>query len=305
MFRCLSIISQHPPLGGLDQEVTKEILHAAFIPFGEIFDIIIPIDYETGKHRGFAFVEFFTVEDASAAIDNMNDSELLGHTIRVNVAKPQIIKEGSMRPIWTEESWLKRFGRGTGEGQAASEETTDSVAQEDLTSVEMTGSKGNPLVYLDIAIASVPIGRIKIELRKDVVPRTAENFRQLCTHARGFGYRGSIFHRIIPQFMVQGGDFTHEDGTGGNSIYNGPFEDENFQLKHTGAGVLSMANSGPNTNKSQFFICTAKTEWLDGKHVVFGKVVEGMEVVKKMEEVGSKTGRPMKRVTIVDCGENS
>ncbi|XP_048201818.1 peptidyl-prolyl cis-trans isomerase A-like [Perognathus longimembris pacificus] len=159
----------------------------------------------------------------------------------------------------------------------------------------------NPTVFFDIAADGKPLGRVSFELFADNVPKTAENFRALSTGEKGFGCKGSCFHRIIPGFLCQGGDFTCHNGTGGKSIYGEKFEDENFILKYTGPGILSVANAGPNTNGSQFFICTVKTDWLDGKHVVFGKVKEGMEIVEAMQGFGSGNGKTSKKVTITDC----
>ena len=172
---------------------------------------------------------------------------------------------------------------------------------------------GNPRVYFDLAIGNNAPQRVEFELFKNVVPKTAENFRALCTGEKGVGkagrplhFKGSSFHRVIPNFMCQGGDFTRGNGTGGESIYGMKFPDETFAGragKHFGPGTLSMANAGPNTNGSQFFICTSPTEWLDGKHVVFGQVTSGYNVIKACEAVGSQSGATRQPVVIKDCGE--
>ncbi|KAJ7135554.1 cyclophilin [Mycena epipterygia] len=164
--------------------------------------------------------------------------------------------------------------------------------------------------YFDININDKPAGRIVFKLFDDVVPKTTDNFRKLCLgqdlngapSSKGHTYAGSKFHRIIPNFMLQGGDFTRHNGTGGVSIYGEKFPDENFKLKHTKPYLLSMANAGPNTNGSQFFVTTVVTSWLDGKHVVFGEVVEGADLVKQIEALGSDSGKPSKTVSIAASG---
>merc|ERR1719235_2588580 len=178
-------------------------------------------------------------------------------------------------------------------------------------SLESASSADNPGVFFEMKIGEEAAGRIEMELFKGYYPKTAENFRCLCTGEKGVGksgkklhFAGSAFHRVIPNFMCQGGDFTRGNGTGGESIYGEKFADEAFTLKHEGPGILSMANAGPNTNGSQFFLCTVKTDWLDGKHVVFGRVTDAtMPVVKAIEKVGSQSGATSQKVIITDCGQ--
>lgn len=303
-------------VGGLTEEVDEKILQAAFIPFGDIFDVQMPIDFETKKNRGFAFVEYENAEDAAAAMDNMNDSELFGRSIRVNLAKPVRIKDTSSKPVWSEDQWLAKSSETTTPNEdepptkklvtqtnSTGDEPDEIDADTGNPSIKRIKSTSNPRVYLDIEINGSRAGRILITLFADVVPLTAENFRCLCTHEKGFGFRHTTFHRIIKDFMAQGGDMTKGNGTGGKSIYGRTFKDENFNLKHTHRGQLSMANSGSNSNGSQFFITFVKCDWLDNKHVVFGEIVEGFEVLKKIEDAGTKSGTTTKSVTISDCNE--
>ena len=158
-------------------------------------------------------------------------------------------------------------------------------------------------VWFEVSINNQSAGKITFELYNDIVPKTAENFRALCTGEKGYGYKGCGFHRIITDFMAQGGDFTAHNGTGGKSIYGTKFEDENFKVKHTKPNLLSMANAGKNTNGSQFFITFVPCSWLDGKHVVFGEVVDGQNVVAALHKQGSGQGQPKGKCVITDCGQ--
>jgi len=184
-------------------------------------------------------------------------------------------------------------------------------APTDAKHAEQKRDTGKVLVYFDITIGGKPAGRITMKLFAKTVRKTVENFRCLCTGEKGrsksgkkLHFKGSIFHRVIKDFMIQGGDFTNADGTGGESIYGGEFEDENFKYTHNKAGMLSMANAGPGTNGSQFFITTAAQPGLDGLHVVFGKVVEGLDVVRKIERLPkNRDDKPNQKVVIADCGQ--
>ncbi|KAJ2483558.1 hypothetical protein IWW56_000344 [Coemansia sp. RSA 2131] len=278
-------------VSGLDPEVDEQNLHSVFLTFGDIVQVMLPPDPSSAnRHRGFGFVEFEEEDDAHQAIKNMNDAELFGRTISVRYARAgtnSLAANGSV--IFNQDSYIEKNVLG---------------ATNNAESAAMVPQTANPRVFLELAIDNKPHGKIEIELRSDVTPRTAENFRALCTGEKGFGYQGSKAHRIIPGFMLQAGDFTNGDGTGGKSIYGSKFADENFVLKHDAPGILSMANSGPDTNGSQFFITFDQTPWLDGKHVVFGKVVQGMDIVRMVESLGNKDDplNPQKSIGICSSG---
>ena len=220
------------------------------------------------------------------------------------------------------EDWREKKRKDFADGGAAKEKHGTLEALEEWMKTTVYGPKGtmdktlkirgNPRVYFDITLDGVAAGRVVMQLRKDVVPKTAENFRALCTGVKadgtkleeGFGYKNSTFHRVIPDFMCQGGDFTNHNGTGGKSIYGEKFADENFTLKHTGPGLLSMANSGPASNGCQFFVTCDACDWLDNKHVVFGKVVDGMLTVRKIEAVAvGANSKPKLPIVVTQSGE--
>lgn len=272
-------------VGGLDGAVSIDELLALFSSFGAVSNVYFPASGANPDQRAFAFVEFEEPEDAKAAVDNIHLSELNGRVIKCNWAR--IGPDANYEPtqaIWRQSQFV---------AQSQQQPSTESQRR---------------MAFLDICVKEETL-RFVFSLRYDVAPRACENFRLLCTGKLGYGYAGSSFHRIIPEFMAQGGDFTEGDGTGGKSAFatadnpRGVFPDESFALKHDAPGTLSMANSGPNTNTSQFFITLSKASWLDGKHVVFGTLQEGQESLRKLAAAGSESGKCTSPVTIVRAGE--
>ena len=315
-------------VSGLDNQVTSSILHGAFIPFGDItgfammkvlcfgkvlnfflfLEVVLP-DESTG-HPGYGFVEFEDIDDARAAIANMHGSELFGKTISATAARGTALDK--KKALWEKEgdNWADEVEDQRAMKRENEEGKISSAVQANTEKKQKMFDR--PRTFFDVSINGKNVGRIEFELFSDETPKTAENFRALCTGEKGIGqsgkplhFKGSKFHRIIPNFMLQGGDFTRGNGTGGESIYGGKFNDENFNLKHKTPGLLSMANAGPNTNGSQFFITTVPCPWLDGKHTVFGKVIKGVNIVKQIEKCGNADGKPGSVVVIENCGENT
>eukprot|EP00835_Amoeboradix_gromovi_P007091 NODE_1052_length_1689_cov_0.396855.p1 type:complete len:294 gc:universal NODE_1052_length_1689_cov_0.396855:1366-485(-) len=274
-------------VGNISQQTTSTYLKEYFSTFGDIIKVDVPDNPDApGQHRNIAFIEFEEQEDALEAVENMNNNKLLGKLIKCSIAR-QKIRDFS-KPLWEDEDYVTLYSKQF-EGNS-------------ITEMNIKASEDVKYVYMSIQIGNILAGKMILQIRTDVVPITSENFLKLSTGELGFGYKNCIFHRIIPGFMIQSGDFVKQNGFGGQSIFGDTFKDENFDLKHLGPGILSMANSGKDTNSSQFFITTAATPHLDNRHVVFGRVIDGMDIVKKIEAVGSKDGVPNHVVTIIDCG---
>ena len=274
-------------IGNIAKDITESTLNSYFSTFGEIVKVELPIDpSRPGQHRGIAFIEYELQQDALEAVENMNNNMFMGRLITCSISKQKM--RDLKKPLWEDEDYIELYAK----------EFNNNA----ITELNIKVGKGTKDVYMNIQIGSVVAGQLKIQVRNDIVPITSTNFITLITGELGYGYKNCVFHRIIPNFMIQGGDFISQNGYGGKSIYGDQFDDENFELKHTGPGILSMANSGPNTNQSQFFITTVATPHLDNKHVVFGRVIDGMDIVKKMEMTGSADGVPSEEIKIIECG---
>ncbi|KAH6590954.1 hypothetical protein BASA50_008954 [Batrachochytrium salamandrivorans] len=271
-------------VSSLAHNVSLAILEAAFMPFGEIVHAHMPTSTHSAAHsnmasrnnvtnKGFGFVQYELAQDAKDAMDNMHLAELCGRVIKVTMARPTKLGAIQTRAIWEDEEWIAENHASLVTDDTQNEETTLSESapvtsttapvfnaeahkakksKQDSSTAPTQSPASAPIVFFDISVKGEHAGRILMQLDMTTTPRTAQNFLALCTHSHGFGFKGSSFHRIIPGFMCQGGDFTKGNGTGGKSIYGGTFNDENFTVKHTRAGLLSMANAGPNTNGSQF-----------------------------------------------------